>query len=180
MSVLVERIEKLITFLLERFFQDKTKKNRTITPRVIFCFVLTLDVGFIFLTSLFGTTVFGLGFGNSMYMSIITFSTVGLGDFAPPFFAPGRPLWWRVGSYVSGALVCILGLALLSMLLIELVVRRDLSVLGLHKGKALWAKMKRSPKIYAKGLRRAPRRRIIQFILAGLVAIALVLPCFCL
>ena len=70
---------------------------------------------------------------HSAYMSIITFTTVGLGDYAPPFFDPGRPLWYQAGGYMMGAVMCLLGLAMLSTLLgaTELWVRKDVSVMGL-------------------------------------------------
>ena len=71
-------------------------------------------------------------------MSLVTFSTVGLGDYAPPFFNPGRPLWWQAGGYFMGAITCLLGLALLSTFLsaFELWARQSIRVLGLSTRRA--------------------------------------------
>ena len=72
----------------------------------------------------------------SLYMSFITFSTVGLGDYAPglDFFAPGRPEWFQAAGFLAGAFICMFGLALLSTLLgaLELWVRKDISLMGIN------------------------------------------------
>merc|ERR1712107_348140 len=54
---------------------------------------------------------------HSSYLAVQTFATVGLGDFAPPFFKPGRPLWYQAMGYFGAGLLAMCGLALLTSLL---------------------------------------------------------------
>ena len=58
-----------------------------------------------------------IGLGNALYMALITFTTVGLGDYSPPFFNPGRPLWFQALGYLWMSVFLLMGLALLSVLL---------------------------------------------------------------
>ena len=59
-------------------------------------------------------------FGNGIYFAVITFTTVGLGDFAPPFVSgsgdnvPGHEVTM---TYALGTVIAIVGLALLSALI---------------------------------------------------------------
>ena len=64
---------------------------------------------------------------------MITFTTIGLGDFAP-FFHPKRADWERSVGYFSYALCTLLGLALLSCLLAsvaEVMFKLQVQVTGL-------------------------------------------------
>mmetsp|Transcript_90251 Transcript_90251/g.258044 ORF Transcript_90251/g.258044 Transcript_90251/m.258044 type:complete len:418 (+) Transcript_90251:390-1643(+) len=59
-----------------------------------------------------------LEFGNAVYASVITFTTVGLGDYAPPFFSPGESsLMFKSGLYFVWSIGLVFGLALLSSLI---------------------------------------------------------------
>lgn len=50
---------------------------------------------------------------DSLYFAAITFTTVGLGDFAPEV-EPHRPPWFRVGAYFVFTMCIVIGLAILS------------------------------------------------------------------
>ena len=58
-------------------------------------------------------------FGNGIYFAVITFTTVGLGDFAPPHIrGSGDDVTGHevTTSYALGTVIAIVGLALLSAL----------------------------------------------------------------
>jgi hypothetical protein len=56
---------------------------------------------------------------NAVYFSLITFTTVGLGDIAPPFWDQDS-LWKNYVLYAVAALVVLVGLALIAFLINEL------------------------------------------------------------
>ena len=59
----------------------------------------------------------GITFGNAAYFAVITFTTVGLGDFAPPFLHHDTTYADVVGQYLLFAASSLLGLVLLALLL---------------------------------------------------------------
>ena len=61
---------------------------------------------------------------------MITFLTVGLGDYAPPFFNPGRPDWFQAAGYFMGAVLILCSIAQFSTLLgaIEAWVRKHMNM----------------------------------------------------
>ena len=132
MTLLVLRVEKDILRVL------KWLGHATVAPRLALTRVGALNIVFLVGLSFASYATGCIAFGNSVYMSLVTFSTVGLGDYAPPFFNPGRPLWWQAGGYFMGAITCLLGLALLSTFLsaFELWARQSIRVLGLSTRRA--------------------------------------------
>jgi hypothetical protein len=55
-------------------------------------------------------------FGNAAYMGVVTFTTVGLGDFAPPLIRGEATRDQVMRQYLYGAVVALIGLTLLSAL----------------------------------------------------------------
>ena len=56
-------------------------------------------------------------FGNAAYMGVVTFTTVGLGDFAPPLIRGEATRDQVMRQYVYGSVVALIGLTLLSALI---------------------------------------------------------------
>ena len=56
-------------------------------------------------------------FGNAAYMGVVTFTTVGLGDFAPPLIRGEATRDQVMRQYVYGAVIALIGLTLLSALI---------------------------------------------------------------
>lgn len=56
-------------------------------------------------------------FGNAAYMGVVTFTTVGLGDFAPPLIRGEATRDQVMRQYVSGSVIALIGLTLLSALI---------------------------------------------------------------
>ena len=91
------------------------------TPKVMLTAVALLNVAVIMVTGLIG--IFGYpdwGWANAVYWAVITFTTVGLGDFFPYFLAERTAAykWLGFGAYF---LILTLGIALLSALLAALI-----------------------------------------------------------
>jgi hypothetical protein len=76
----------------------------------------TVCVMYVFFLSAFGPLMMGWTFLESVYFAVVTFSTVGFGDYAP-YFNPERPGWFRAVGYFAFAILTITGLAILSALL---------------------------------------------------------------
>mmetsp|Transcript_8475 Transcript_8475/g.26428 ORF Transcript_8475/g.26428 Transcript_8475/m.26428 type:complete len:476 (-) Transcript_8475:413-1840(-) len=93
-------------------------RRALLTPPQLFKFVLALNVAYIFALAVMGFASRMLTVGNGFYVAIITFSTVGLGDLAPPFHKH-----YRVQESAHAAelmcltLITLVGLTLLAMLL---------------------------------------------------------------
>lgn len=86
-------------------------------PSTILFYSFMANVFYLLFTAFIGWVSGVLSLGNSLYMAIITFTTVGLGDYSPPFFDPGRPLWYRSVAYMGSGILALLGLALLATFL---------------------------------------------------------------
>ena len=111
LTLCVERVGKFIVFTVSRL-----EKRSRVKPRNLLMFVGILNVAYILFLSSLGYVTGALTLGNSMYMAIITFTTIGLGDYAPPFFNKGRPMWYISGGYALAAVVMVLGLNLFTTL----------------------------------------------------------------
>eukprot|EP00941_MAST-03F_sp_MAST-3F-sp1_P000289 g289.t1 len=75
--------------------------------------LVTVSFLYLFLLSLAGPILGGWSYGDSLYFAVITFTTVGLGDYAPSFDDEKDETYRAIG-YFSYALGTLLGLALLS------------------------------------------------------------------
>eukprot|EP00941_MAST-03F_sp_MAST-3F-sp1_P004000 g4000.t1 len=76
----------------------------------------TLCVLYILFWSLFGPVIMEWTYLQSVYFGLVTFSTIGFGDYAPSF-DPDRPGWFRAMGYFGFAVLTMIGLAFLSALL---------------------------------------------------------------
>ena len=92
-----------------------TNLDKGITLKVFFW-----TLAYVFFVACLGAYIEGvMTFGNALYFAVITFTTVGLGDFAPPFVSGSGD---NVGGhevttfYALGTVTTIVGLALLSAL----------------------------------------------------------------
>jgi len=73
--------------------------------------------GYILFVTVVTSWWLGITFGNAAYFAVITFTTVGLGDFAPPFLHHDTTYADVVGQYLLFAASSLLGLVLLALLL---------------------------------------------------------------
>ena len=83
----------------------------------IFIQALIWNAGYILFVTVVTSWWLGITFGNAAYFAVITFTTVGLGDFAPPFLHHDTTYADVVGQYLLFAASSLLGLVLLALLL---------------------------------------------------------------
>lgn len=97
---------------------DVVNVNRELfTPGQVLFRVFCLNLAYIVCLATLGFASHLITPGNAFYMSIITFSTVGLGDVAPPFFnEPGVPYRQRATEVLGLTLIALVGLTLLALL----------------------------------------------------------------
>ena len=155
LTLFVERIQKQIVKFVSRL-----EKRNKVKPRNLLLFVCCLNGIYICFLSYLGFGTGSLTFGNSAYMAVITFTTVGLGDYAPPFFNKGRPFWFIACGYGLAAVTMVIGLNLVSALLstIRLWVRKEVAVLTAQKTQRALAKIKMIGRLKA-GMNAAKRKQ---------------------
>ena len=91
---------------------------------------MALSLAYVLLLAVCGITFVQWGYGNSVYFSIITFTTVGLGDFAPRFSSEeGKAS--RYTKMLAMSIFVIVGLSLLAGLVGA--VREEMSKQGLKR-----------------------------------------------
>ena len=83
----------------------------------IFVQALIWNGGYILFVTVVTSWWLKITFGNAAYFAVITFTTVGLGDFAPPFLHHDTTYADVVGQYLLFAASSLLGLVLLALLL---------------------------------------------------------------
>ena len=120
--------------MMVNILKRRLGQNR-ITARTLVTWVALMNGFYIAFLSFGLLATNSLGLGNALYMSIITFSTVGLGDFSPPFFNPGRPEWFKATTYLVMSVFLMLGLAMLTTLLsaVEMWMRKDVANMAANK-----------------------------------------------
>ena len=113
LTLVSDRMLRLMSFLAQKAGgkPDGYRMNARATLRACtawaLVYILLLSAGFFAMQG-------GIwDFGDSLYFSVFTFSTVGLGDLAPRF-RDGRPREFVVAGYFAYSFILLLGLALLS------------------------------------------------------------------
>jgi len=102
----------------QRFFRKvlrRPKKKRKHQGLARACFVWA--VLYIVVVALGAQQAGVMTFGNAAYMGVVTFTTVGLGDFAPPLIRGEATRDQVMRQYVYGSVVALIGLTLLSALI---------------------------------------------------------------
>lgn len=130
LTVAASRAESLVRYIVVLcrkgfgFTQSHVSQNEVLsvnrelfTPGQVLFRVFCLNLAYIVCLAVIGFASRLITPGNAFYMSIITFSTVGLGDVAPPFYnQPGIPYRQRATEVFGLTLVALVGLTLLALL----------------------------------------------------------------
>lgn len=112
--------QKGVNFARSKFTsKDVARINRDLfTHALVFKRMLIVNIVYIVLLACMGFASGVITIGNAFYMSIITFTTVGLGDFAPPFHnASHVPARERTLELFFLTVIAFVGLTLLALLL---------------------------------------------------------------
>ena len=119
LSIMAERMEEVIYSVGRAYHRvhDKPGHIETLNATQVLWIAATGNFLWIFVMAFLGWATGSLSFGNGLYMAVCTFTTVGLGDYAPPFFDKDRSKIFKAVAYVMFALACLFGLSLLSALL---------------------------------------------------------------
>lgn len=120
LALMSERIEAAIVSLwwwIRTCLRRPPDPEEHPTPFDIMLYSLIANLLCLLMWALVGWASGILSLGNALYMAIITFTTVGLGDFSPPFFDPGRPLWYKAMCYLGAGMLALVGVALLATFL---------------------------------------------------------------
>jgi len=119
LSLTAERIEAGIKYVGQAYNNWHNKKGQAddLSATAVLRIAAAGNFVWVFIMAFLGWVTGSLSFGNGMYLAVCTFTTVGLGDYAPPFFDKDRSKMFKAAAYVVFALVALFGLALLSALL---------------------------------------------------------------
>ena len=108
-----EAVKQSQRFFRKAFRRPKKKHEHQGLTRA--CFVWA--VLYIVVVALGAQQAGVMTFGNAAYMGVVTFTTVGLGDFAPPLIRGEATRDQVMRQYVYGSVVALIGLTLLSALI---------------------------------------------------------------
>ena len=117
LSKLSETFLSILEWIDKKVHCDDAKES---TPLGIFIQALIWNAGYIVFVTVVVSWWIGITFGNAIYFAMITFTTVGLGDFAPPFLHHDTTYADVVGQYLLFAASSLFGLVLLALLLTAL------------------------------------------------------------
>ncbi|KAJ8606381.1 hypothetical protein CTAYLR_009328 [Chrysophaeum taylorii] len=130
LTVAADRLEHLVRFVVllvrkgYRFTRSKLTRldiyrtnKELFTPKKNLQRILGLNVLFIVSVSVYAYYYGLITIGNAFYLAIITFSTVGLGDYAPPFDEENESSFEATVELLALAALAMTGLTLLASLL---------------------------------------------------------------
>ena len=106
--------------------------------------ILGLFFSYLVFISIVSAIAYGWSLGDGLYFVVITFSTIGLGDYAPSFVAPEITVGLFF-SFVFGSLFILLGLSMLSVVLtlVGEVAHTRLIMIGVGLTKSVKVKQRR-------------------------------------
>ena len=123
--------ERLVTSIQCTYKWISGTKN--ISDKRTFFLILSCCLGYILAVACFGLLFEGFSYVNSLYFSIVTFSTVGLGDIVPDFNRNSFGRFMIFIQYAGMSLFCLAGISLLAALLRSFErYWSSISVVGVH------------------------------------------------
>ena len=117
LSILMDNLLTVVTWIDKKVHCDDAKET---THLGIFMQACMWNAGYILFVTAVASWGYGITFGNAAYFTVITFTTVGLGDVAPPFLHHDTTYADVVGQYLFFAASSLFGLVLLALLLTAL------------------------------------------------------------
>lgn len=123
LTVAADRVEYLIKCAVLFYRKSRTivtgksVDQELFTPKQVLLRLLAINTSYILILCFLGWGSGVITFGNACYMAVITFTTVGLGDYAPPFNKTAQSGARQAVELFGLSLIAVVGLVYLAGLL---------------------------------------------------------------
>jgi hypothetical protein len=142
LTLVSERIRYFIKYMGKKF--NSKKKYYHMNSSQLMKAMIGFTFAYLLILSAAGPIMMDWRFGDALYFAIITFTTIGFGDFAP-YFDPERPSWYQSVGYLMFAIFTTIGLSIVSGVLgaISEAFETDIKIAGIIGGRKNAEKFKK-------------------------------------